>query len=140
MIMKKTLRFFLCLTALLLAFAQPSLARGYWKGDINGSCTKPGTKPGDTANCEDAGVTILDLCLMVRMLNEEIPFTPAADMNNDGKLTLADVDAMIELLLGNRQSVWHNHMAIIGEDGDALGDGGDAGDTPPPADAKEKKF
>lgn len=130
----------LCLTALLFSLSLPTLARGYWKGDINGSCTRAGTQPGDLAYCEDAGVTILDLCLMVRMLNEEIPFTSAADLNNDGKLTLDDVDAMIELLLGNIQSVWYNQMAIIGEDGDALGDGGNAGDTPPPADTKEEKF
>ena len=49
----------------------------------------------------DNDVTIADVSALIDMLLENGPYTPGADVNGDNDVTIADVSALIDILLGN---------------------------------------
>lgn len=49
----------------------------------------------------DNDVTIADVSALIDMLLDNGPYSPGADVNGDNDVTIADVSALIDILLGN---------------------------------------
>lgn len=121
------------------AWAADDEQKGYWTGDIDASSINVGTTVGQMAKADRAGVSIMDLTLLVQIVEGKREYVPAADLNGDQVATLDDVSILLDILLGRAQSTWQLYSAKVDGAEGGLTEGGDAGDVPPRMDVKRKR-
>ena len=89
--MKRQITIILATLLLSLGGINSANAKGYWTGDVNG----------------DDDVTLADVTSLASLIKKGGMASSACDANGDGQVTKEDIAAIVEIILGKRESEWH---------------------------------
>lgn len=89
--MKRQITIILATLVLSFGWTNGANAKGYWTGDVNG----------------DDDVTLADVTTLASLIKKGGLASSACDANGDGQITKDDITAIVEIILGKRESEWH---------------------------------